>query len=560
MIVGLLLSYPGARAATPGTMKWSFKTGAGITSSPALGVDGTVYFGSGDSNVYALDGQTGLARWKFATAGVVSSSPAVGNDGTVYVGSRDGKVYAIDGQTGRQRWAYNAFLPVDSSPAISSDGTVYVGVWQKMYALDGQTGNEVWEFYAGGIIHSSPALDNVGYLYFGSDDGKIYTLNQSTGLKFSEFSVGGRVRTSPAYWNAFVELLGPVVFTADGSGSLYGLYAGGGVRWSFAAGAKVTSSPVYGRSWFVYAGCSNGKLFAVDAAGGSKRWEFTAGAAVSSTPALGIDDRLYVGSDDGNLYALDALTGAKLWAFTTGGAVSSSPVIAADGTVYFGSADRYLYAVQSTSAGLAPTGWPAFLQNAQHSGGYKPSERQKLAAASFGGQQFTIAALGQDGTIYSLAGGLTARDPKTGSVKWGPILSNVVEISVSVGSDGVVYSGDSTGHVYAIAGQTGTMLWSAPVGFGSVHLGITPDGTILAGTGSGLYAMDPKSGATKWVTATNLAFGDQVVSTTAVVYSDSTSGSRVTHAFDAVSGSEKWSFAPSNTFFKASAIGDDGTI
>ena len=37
----------------------------------------------------------GTVLWKFETGGPVSSSPAIGSDGTVYVGSLDKKVYAI---------------------------------------------------------------------------------------------------------------------------------------------------------------------------------------------------------------------------------------------------------------------------------------------------------------------------------------------------------------------------------------------------------------------------------------------------------------------------------
>ena len=35
----------------------------------------------------------------------VASIPAIGSDGTVYVGSWDDKVYALDGQTGA-KWEY----------------------------------------------------------------------------------------------------------------------------------------------------------------------------------------------------------------------------------------------------------------------------------------------------------------------------------------------------------------------------------------------------------------------------------------------------------------------
>ena len=72
-----------------------FKTGSYVWSSPAIGPDGTVYFGSDDNKVYALSGKTGDKLWEFETERDVTSSPAIGPDGTVYVGSDDHWLYAI---------------------------------------------------------------------------------------------------------------------------------------------------------------------------------------------------------------------------------------------------------------------------------------------------------------------------------------------------------------------------------------------------------------------------------------------------------------------------------
>ena len=41
----------------------------------------------------------GTPIWEFITGGWVSSSPAIGSDGTVYVGSDDRKLYAINGKS-----------------------------------------------------------------------------------------------------------------------------------------------------------------------------------------------------------------------------------------------------------------------------------------------------------------------------------------------------------------------------------------------------------------------------------------------------------------------------
>ena len=66
-----------------------------MSSSPAIGRDGTVYVGSDDNKLYAINGKTGEKLWEFERGRAVQSSPAIGSDGTVYVGSDDNKLYAI---------------------------------------------------------------------------------------------------------------------------------------------------------------------------------------------------------------------------------------------------------------------------------------------------------------------------------------------------------------------------------------------------------------------------------------------------------------------------------
>ena len=78
-----------------GTPIWEFKTRYAVDSSPAIGSDGTIYVGSWDKKLYAINGKNGVKLWEFETGDKVTSSPAIGSDGTVYVGSFDKKLYAI---------------------------------------------------------------------------------------------------------------------------------------------------------------------------------------------------------------------------------------------------------------------------------------------------------------------------------------------------------------------------------------------------------------------------------------------------------------------------------
>ena len=87
-----------ASSTTAGTQKWSFTTGGEVASSPAISSDGsTVFVGSKDWKLYAIDAATGAEKWAFTTGNWVKSSPAISSDGsTVFVGSFDNKLYAID--------------------------------------------------------------------------------------------------------------------------------------------------------------------------------------------------------------------------------------------------------------------------------------------------------------------------------------------------------------------------------------------------------------------------------------------------------------------------------
>ncbi len=90
---------------TPGYVKWRFRTGDRIDSSPAIGDDGTIYVGSEDNNLYAIN-PDGSLKWKFETGSDIYSSPAIGDDGTIYVGSMDINLYAINPEGGK-KWTYS---------------------------------------------------------------------------------------------------------------------------------------------------------------------------------------------------------------------------------------------------------------------------------------------------------------------------------------------------------------------------------------------------------------------------------------------------------------------
>lgn len=388
-------------------IKWQFKTEGAVLSSPVI-VNGVVFVGSSDRNLYAVDQNTGQQKWKFRANGPINSSPAVA-EGIVYFTSLDGGFYALDAETGTRKWRFRMEL----ERRFQAKG------------LHGQSPRpqiipDTWDFFT-----SSPAVFN-GAVYFGSGDGNVYALNAKSGELQWKFETKDIVHASPAIANN-------TVYIGSWDGNLYALDAETGAeKWRYKAGEDpinynqigFQSSPVV-VDGIVYVGCRDSHLYAIDAATGRKKWDYYMGGTwVSSTPLVrdglvytignkfyALDaksgrlkfildepkdwspsspiiagDQIYVGGFNGRLYSLNAKSGKLVWEFKTEaskqdvlkvlktdgtwedksfpsiffdfqddyinmfrrfsvGSIVSTPVID-KGEIYFGSADGNLYALQ----------------------------------------------------------------------------------------------------------------------------------------------------------------------------------------------------------------------
>ena len=64
-------------------LKWKYTTQSSVFNSSAAVVNGAVYVGSADNNVYSLNARDGSIKWKHTTGFLVNSSPAVVNGSCV---------------------------------------------------------------------------------------------------------------------------------------------------------------------------------------------------------------------------------------------------------------------------------------------------------------------------------------------------------------------------------------------------------------------------------------------------------------------------------------------
>ncbi len=171
--------------AATGALNWSYPVplspggddvGSGISVS-----NGHVYASSKNGNFYALNESDGTLAWSTAIGradiGNVSS-PAVGPDGTIYVGSYDKHLYALD-PSGNILWTITTGGLIDGSPAVangvvyfsSNDGSIYAANANASTSAGG--GTVLWSYNTGRLSHASPIVVN-GWLYATSSNGNAY--------------------------------------------------------------------------------------------------------------------------------------------------------------------------------------------------------------------------------------------------------------------------------------------------------------------------------------------------------------------------------------------------
>jgi len=154
---------------------WFYKTRGPVASSPVL-VNGQVYVGSRDGNIYCLDAETGGKHWSYPTGGSIEYSSPLIVDGLVLIGSTDKKLYAIDRAKGTLAWSFDGGGVIYSSPISVGNRVVYGDNDGNVYFLDSRTGSPVGLFRAGGPVQAL-SVGPDGVLYAGSRDGYLYALS-----------------------------------------------------------------------------------------------------------------------------------------------------------------------------------------------------------------------------------------------------------------------------------------------------------------------------------------------------------------------------------------------
>lgn len=230
--------------------------------------------------------------WKFKTGGQILASPIVVN-GTVYVGSSDGILYALDAKIWEVKWTFRVEGSIRNAVVFWNNRIFFSSTDNMIYALSAETGDKIWEYKSQSWVNTSPVA-SLGQVYFGAYSDKIHVFNAVTGKLIR--SVRRGVRIGGTEYVCGQGKLAPVAAEHQTN------------QWRnlvpFSQSLAVSANNV------VYIGARDNKIYAIDISSKEQIWAYETDGYIDAVPAIS-DGMLYVASCDGYIYAFENSTGTR---------------------------------------------------------------------------------------------------------------------------------------------------------------------------------------------------------------------------------------------------------
>jgi hypothetical protein len=175
------------------SIMWQVPLGQAIIGSPVIDATGTLYVGSLDANLYAVDIQSGAVKWTFSTDGAIRSTPAISDAGNIYIANDNGEVISLDANK-NILWYYKTSSAI-ATPLLYYKSTLYVGtLGNQIIALSDVVDSSQTSF----LPKSDASLKIIGKPVWATFQGN----NQRTGMFSSSGTTGiknSSVRPPTAY-------------------------------------------------------------------------------------------------------------------------------------------------------------------------------------------------------------------------------------------------------------------------------------------------------------------------------------------------------------------------
>ncbi|MCK4814158.1 PQQ-like beta-propeller repeat protein [bacterium] len=207
-----------------------------IQSGVSIGPDSTIYYGaSGDLIAMRPNGKI---KWKIRSDGYweLNSTPLVGSDGTIYFGTGDGKVFAVNPDS-TIKWQVPVGGNIWQSLTIDLNGNLYVVDYSSTLHCISSDGKIKWSLtdnrfnsYPSAVMSFSP---NGKTLYLPGRRVALISLDLATTTIKWDFGERG-TRTQPVVdSNENIYILTKIDSVHNGKSSVFSLNKMGEINWSY---------------------------------------------------------------------------------------------------------------------------------------------------------------------------------------------------------------------------------------------------------------------------------------------------------------------------------------
>ncbi len=247
-----------------GEGKWIAQTGDAVQATPVIGADGRIYVGNNAGIMTALDPEQGEPVWTYIANGQLRSSPLLGPQGQLIFGSKganaaEGWLYHLT-PAGTPAWVRKLGGEVRSSVSLSADGqTIYAASNDfVLQAVSLETNEVLWDETLQGIPRTAPLVTPDGKILVGTVSGHIQGFEPTGGPALFTTNLGG-----PVAADLGLALDGTTM--ASAAGQLVGLEPNGNLSYSFAYGNISFAGVVVDSTGSVLFASENGAVYAVKA-------------------------------------------------------------------------------------------------------------------------------------------------------------------------------------------------------------------------------------------------------------------------------------------------------
>lgn len=302
-------------------------------------------------------------NWAFKAQNSIYATAAVSGN-IIYIGSLDSNLYALDANSGELMWSFKAKYPIRSN-ALIHEGAIYFESGNILHKLSPR-GSLIWERQLHGSItdqidpwdfyHSSPIFYN-NSIYLGTEKGKVFGVDCNSGkLTFScQTDSKVTIRSTPV-------IDGGLIYFGDWDGVFYAYQiASGNLAWKYDTKKDVTfkwnnsiqCTPLIYQEMVLFGGRSC-RVYALDKTNGDRTWRYASPTDqwLIGGLAMKSDTLLFGSSDQHLLYAINIRNGAHIWETKLDSRGWATPLLV-NNQVFF--ASQGLHKIELATGSIGPT-------------------------------------------------------------------------------------------------------------------------------------------------------------------------------------------------------------